>query len=102
MPYESMAAAELLFHAKRVYDDGAIVELKIWSLPEPVAGSHHRLKYSLFYGREGERLVGYDNERGNGDHRHYGDREENYAFKSVEKLIDDFEADVIRLRGLST
>jgi hypothetical protein len=97
-----MASAELLFHSKRVYDDGATVELKIWLLPEPVIGSLHRLKYSLYYGRAGERLVGYDNERGKGDHRHYADRQEAYAFTSVEQLVVDFEADVAKLRGDET
>jgi hypothetical protein len=97
-----MASAELLFHSKRVYDDGAIAELRIWVLPEPVVGSTHRLKYSLYYGRAGERLVGYDNERGKGDHRHYGGREEVYAFTSVEQLAADFEADVTKLRGDGT
>lgn len=61
--------------------------------------SMHRLKYSLFYGRHGERLVGYDNERGKGDHRHYGGHEEVYLFRSVEALLADFRADVERLRG---
>ena len=97
-----MASAELIFHSKRIYDDGAIAELKIWVLPEPVLGSAHRLKYSLDYGRAGERLVGYDNERGKGDHRHHGDREEVYAFTSVEQLAADFEADVAKLRGDET
>ena len=94
-----MASAELLFHSKRVYDDGAIVELKLWLLPDPVPGSAHRLKYSLYYGQAGVRLVGYDNERGKGDHRHFGDREAAYAFTSVEQLVADFEADVAKLRG---
>lgn len=94
-----MASAELLFHSKRLYDDGAIVELKIWRLPRPLQGSAHQLKYSLYYGRPGERLVGYDNERGKGDHRHYGDREEAYVFTDVERLVADFEADVEKLRG---
>ncbi|MBX3484023.1 DUF6516 family protein [Phenylobacterium sp.] len=97
-----MASAELIFHSKRVHDDGAIAELKIWVLSEPVVGSTHRLKYSLYYGRAGERLVGYDNERGKGDHRHYGDQEEAYAFTSVEQLTADFEADVAKLRGDKT
>jgi hypothetical protein len=94
-----VADAQLLFHAKRVYDDRAIVELKIWAVPQPVPGSPHSLKYSLYYGRHGERLVGYDNERGKGDHRRYAGREEPYAFSSVEQLVADFERDVARLRG---
>jgi uncharacterized protein DUF6516 len=94
-----MPAAKLLFHSKRVFDDGAILELKIWEAPEPVAGSPHRLKYSLYYGRAGQRLVGYDNERGKGDHRHRGDDEEVYAFTTVEQLVADFAAEVAALRG---
>lgn len=94
-----MPSAELLFHSKRVYDDGAIVELRIWLLEAPVPGSRHTLKYSLFYGEGGRRVVGYDNERGKGDHRHYGDREEPYAFSSVDQLIADFAADVAKVRG---
>jgi hypothetical protein len=96
-----MAAAELLFHSKRVFDDGAIVELKIWLLPEPIPGSTHRLRYSLYYGQDGRRVVGYDNERGKGDHRHHCDREEAYRFTTVEQLVADFENDVATLRGAS-
>jgi len=44
-------------------------------------------------------VVRYDNETGKGDHRHYGDQEEPYAFQSVERLIADFAADVKRLCG---
>lgn len=45
--------------------------------------------------------MSYDNERGKGDHRHIEGREEAYAFTSVEQLIEDFLADVRRLRGES-
>ena len=41
----------------------------------------------------------YDNERGKGDHRHYGEREEPYKFESVEKLIHDFDVDIQEERG---
>jgi hypothetical protein len=93
-----MAAATLLFHRRRVLDDGAIVEMKLWQVPRSVRGSTHRFKYSLFYGRSGQRLVCYDNEPGKGDHRHYGQREEAYVFITPERLIADFLADVRRLR----
>ncbi|MDR3515548.1 MAG: DUF6516 family protein [Azospirillaceae bacterium] len=55
------------------------------------------MKYSLFYGYPGKRLVGYDNERGNGDHRHTEGREQPYAFTTVEALIADFVADVKKI-----
>lgn len=91
--------AELLLHQRIDYDDGAIVEMVIWRVPSPVPPSGHGLKYSLFYGRPGVRLVGYDNERGKGDHRHYMGLEMAYAFSGVEQLMIDFWSDVRTLRG---
>ncbi len=46
-------------------------------------------------------LVGYDNERGKGDHRHVQGKEGTYAFGPPEQLIEDFLADVRRVRGES-
>jgi hypothetical protein len=91
--------AELLLHQRIDYDDGAIVELVLWRVPSPVPPSIHGLKYSLFYGRPGEREIGYDNERGKGDHRHYRNVEMAYQFSTVEQLIADFWLDVRALRG---
>jgi hypothetical protein len=91
--------AVLAFHDKQVLPDGAIVEMRIWEVATPVVGSAHKLKYTLFYGANGKRLVGYDNERGKGDHRHIEDRQERYIFKTVERLMADFLVDVRRLRG---
>ena len=91
--------AVLAFHDKQVLPDGAIVEMKIWQVATPVLGSNHRLKYSLYYGMGGQRLVGYDNERGKGDHRHVEGSQQVYGFKTVERLITDFLADVRNLRG---
>lgn len=70
------------------------MEMTLWEVPDPVTGSGHRLKYSLFYGYPGKRVIGYDNERGKGDHRHLHGREQDYPFTSVERLIADFLADV--------
>jgi hypothetical protein len=53
----------------------------------------------LFYGYPGRSLVGYDNERAKGDHRHRDDQELPYAFVSVEQLVADFLDDVRRIRG---
>ena len=91
--------ARLLIHERMVFDDGAVLEIKVWRVPEQVAASRHWLKYSLFYGTRGKRLIGYDNERGKGDHRHYGHRQENYPFTSIERLLADFRRDVETLRG---
>jgi hypothetical protein len=91
--------ADLLFHQRLEYDDGAIVEMILWRVPEPVPPTTHGLKYRLFYGRHGLREVGYDNERGKGDHRHFMGTEADYVFTTVEKLMADFWADVFRVRG---
>jgi hypothetical protein len=91
-----MAAAELIESQKITLNDGAIVQIRIWRLPQLTAERPHGLKYSLFYGRDGERIVGYDNETGKGDHRHYRNREERYAFTTFASLVSDFWRDVMR------
>ena len=89
-----MPKARLILHRKRIFDDGSISEIKLWQVPSPVRGSTHPFRYSLFYGRAGERWIGYDNEPGKGDHRHYGEDEQDYSFTTPEQLMADFLADV--------
>jgi hypothetical protein len=84
---------------KLVLDDGAIIQIRVWRLPSATRERPHRLKYSLFYGRPGERIVGYNNEIGKGDHRHYRDHEEPYRFTNYETLIRDFMNDVRKERN---
>ncbi len=91
--------AELLRRQKSVLSDGAVLEMVIWRLPRPVDGSPHSYKYRLFYGRGGERIVGYDNERAKGDHRRLEGVEEPYRFSTVETLVRDFLADVEKRRA---
>ncbi len=91
--------AVLIIRDRLVFQDGCILEIVIWKVPELVPPTLHGLKYRLFYGKPGERIVGYDNERGKGDHRHVDGREEPYVFQSIAKLLDDFEADVVNVRG---
>ena len=56
--------------------------------------SEHPYKYRLVYVVNGQRVVGYDNERGKGDHKHVGDREEPYRCVNPQQLMIDFMADV--------
>jgi hypothetical protein len=86
--------AKRIFYDKAVLPDGAVVEMVIWQLPHVTAERPHGLKYSLFYGRHGQRIVGYDNELGKGDHKHLRHVETRYAFLTIEKLVADFLADV--------
>ena len=75
--------ARLVLNEKTLFEDGSIIEVRIWSVPKPVPPTTHGYKYSLFFGRPGERLVGYDNERGKGDHKHVRGIETPYAFVSI-------------------
>jgi len=72
--------------------------MTIWQLATANPQRSHGLKYSLYYGRADKRLVGYDNERGKGDHKHIEGREMRYRFVSVEQLVADFLADVDGVR----
>lgn len=91
-----MVRATLILHRKHRFDDGAISEMKLWLVPSTVRGSRHLFRYNLYYGRHGERLIGYDNEPAKGDHRHYGDHEQPYTFTTPEQLIAHFLSDVRR------
>lgn len=64
-------------------------------LPEADAERPHGLKYLLYYGTGDECLVRYDNERGKGDHRHYGEREEPSELERVDLIGRDEEGRLI-------
>lgn len=91
--------AELVHRNRIEFDDGHILEMVIWRVPQPVEGSNHSFKYRLFYGRHDERIVGYDNERPKGDHRHIDGKEEPYQFIDIETLMRDFLGEVERRRS---
>lgn len=88
-----------IFYDKAVLPDGAIVQMTIWQLPDATQERLHGLKYSLFYGDDEGRIVGYDNESGKGDHKHIRDVQTRYKFISVETMVADFLADVERIRN---
>ena len=91
--------AILIIRDRRILADGAIIEVVIWQVPTPVPPTTHGLKYRLFYGRDGERIVGFDNERGKGDHKHVLGIESPYGFTTLAQLLDDFEAEIVAIRG---
>ena len=77
---------------------GGVVEMVVWRVPRPVPPSAHGFKYRLVFVREGQRLVGYDNERGKGDHKHLRDVQVNYTFVDIQTLVEDFLRDVEQFR----
>ena len=88
--------AVLLFQEKRTETSGVIMEMTIGRVPSPVPPPTHGLKYSLFYGRAGRRIVAFDNERGTGDHMHVDGVERPYHFTTAEQLVSDFLAEVAK------
>lgn len=63
-------------------------------MSESVPPSELGFKYRVVYAIDGVRVVGFDNERGNGDHCHIRGVERSYKFTSVEQLVEDFIAAV--------
>lgn len=76
----------------------AFVDLKVWRVPDPVQGSKHTFRYALAYVIAGECVLRYDNEAGQGDHKHLGSEEVPYDFSTPAKLLADFWSDVDRWR----
>jgi Family of unknown function (DUF6516) len=79
-----------------VVANDAFVEVVVWRVAQSVPPSGHLLKYRLAYIVAGQCVVRYDNERGKGDHRHFGAKELPYAFSSTDQLMSDFTADIAR------
>ncbi len=86
--------ATLVIRRRVVFEDRDFTDLVVWRVPEPVPPTTHGFKYRLVYIVEGRRMVGFDNERGKGDHRHDGPVETPYRFRDVDALLSDFVAAV--------
>ena len=88
-----MTKASLIRHNRFNDTYGNIVEMKIWSVPV-TEHTPYGVKYSLVYIVSGERVIGYDNERGKGDHKHVDGKQDLYSFVDVDVLVEDFVSDV--------
>jgi hypothetical protein len=91
----NMGAIQLVNRREIVAAD-AFIEVVIWRLPRPTPPCDHRYKYRLAYVVREVCVIRYDNERGKGDQRHVDGREREYVFRDIEKLIEDFRADIRR------
>jgi hypothetical protein len=89
--------AKLLERSRTEINDAAFFEIVVWRVPRPILGSSHSYKYRFALIVNGECVLRYDNERGKGDHRHIGDREDAIEFTSLEALFDAFHADMERM-----
>ncbi len=94
MAYYAIMKAELLIRERVAFPEGDLVEMVVWRVPTPVPPTSHGFKYRFVYVVEGKRVLGYDNERGKGDHRHVDDTEEPFLFTSVDDLLERFVSEV--------
>jgi hypothetical protein len=87
--------------SKNTMQMGRSRKSKLWEVPtskeEP-----HSLKYSFAYIIEGGRVISYHDAEGRGDRRHIQGREYPYEFLGLDKLWNDFQTDIQRMRGRKT
>jgi uncharacterized protein DUF6516 len=88
--------ARLLLRERRIVAEDRFAEIVIWQLPRPVAGSRHRFKYRLAFVVDEVCVLRFDNETGKGDHKHIGQEEVPYRFRSLQQLVTDFWDEVER------
>ena len=87
----------LIIHDKETDELGHTVEIRMWHVPV-TKHAPHGYKYSLVYIVGGQRIIGYDNERGKGDHRHCEGNEIAYEFRGLKQLAEDFRRDIAAYR----
>jgi len=90
-----MKAVAIYLRVRQHHADGSFTEIVIWHVPTPVPPCGHCYKYRLVHIVNGERVIGYDNERGKGDHKHLEEKELAYVFSTPHRLLEDFQHDVI-------
>ena len=88
--------AELMLNERHVLSENSFVEMAVWRVFPPVSESHHGFKYRLALMVKGRCVLRYDNETGKGDHRHFSGKESAYVFTTPEKLVADFQNDIVR------
>jgi hypothetical protein len=89
----SSLPAKLQYYLRRLFPEGDLIEVKIWSIPKS-DDFPEGVKYSMAYIKIDEnrarRILGYDNERTKGHHKHYFDEEEDITFKDWNELVKRF------------
>jgi hypothetical protein len=93
--------ATLLVRRRERQRPGTFTEIVISRLPRHLPGRAHRYKFRLalvdqnvcVLRYQNVYVLRYDNEAGKGDHRHLGDMATPYQFTTIERLLEDFDAD---------
>ncbi len=92
-------AGALILHEKIIDETGGITEFKIWQVQKST-DYPEGIRYSCAYVPPGEDqpAVVYDVHRGKLHHRHVEGIEHPYQFTTVRQLLEDFRADVDRVK----
>ncbi len=92
-------AGALILHEKLIDETGGITEFRIWQVPKSTEYPEG-IRYSCAYVPPGEDqpAVLYDVHRGKLHHRHVEGIEDPYRFTTVRQLLEDFRADVDRIK----
>ncbi len=77
--------------------DDRFAAMVVWQLPQAAPGSVHGYKYRMALVVREICVLRYDNEAGKGDHKHVAGIEMDYAFSTLDQLVEDFWADVATL-----
>lgn len=88
-----------MLNERHILSENSFLEIVVWRLPSPNAGSPHGFKYRLALVVDGCCVLRYDNEIAKGDHKHIGGDEIPYRFTSPQTLLDDFWNDVENWRS---
>ena len=70
--------------------------MKVWKVPKS-KDFPDGVKYSFVYIHNGKRVLGYDNERGKGHHKHIKGKEAEIEFKDSESLLLQFKREIEEL-----
>ncbi|MHB1361176.1 MAG: toxin-antitoxin system TumE family protein [Thermoleophilia bacterium] len=88
-----------MLNERHAVSEDAFVEMVVWRLLSPIEGSQHGFKYRLAFVVKDRCVLRYDNERGQGDHKHIGEDNIPYTFTTPQALLDDFWNDVDNWRS---
>ena len=81
--------------SKFTHPDGSIEEWVVWQVPRsPHQPEGYRYRLVYIRSQEDTPAVLYDNHHPKGHHKHIRGKQFPYDFVSLEKLYEDFEADV--------
>ena len=90
--------AEPLMDERVILSHRVFVEITIWRLAKPLAGSTHVYKYRLAHVVDEACVLRFDSEASKGDHKHLNEIEVPYQFTDLDTLQADFWAEVNRRR----